>query len=141
VGSLTDLLLDRPVGEPLPCAKAIRAQGSAASISLTCSLQTRRQGRDLHLVLAANQQSVARPSLPLIKAIVRANRWLERRLSGEISSLEELASETGFTKRYVSRILRSAFLAPDVTESILDGLQTPDLTVRSLMASVLGNKL
>ena len=77
---------------------------------------------------------VSRPSLPLIKAVARANGWMERLLSGEISTLEDLASETGFTRRYISRTLRSSFLAPDLTEMILDGLQPPDLTVRRLMA-------
>jgi hypothetical protein len=136
VGALTDLLLERSAKDSLPDAKAIRSQGSTVSVSLTCALQTKRQGRDLRLVLAANQQSFVRPSLPLIKAVVRANSWLERLLSGEILSLEELVSETGFTKRYVSRTLRSAFLAPDITEAILDGVQTPDLTVRNLMGGL-----
>jgi site-specific DNA recombinase len=136
VGALTDLLLERSAGDSLPDAKAIRSQRNTVSVSLTCALQTKRQGRDLRLVLAANQQSVTRPSLPLIKAVVRANSWLERLLSGEILSLEELVSETGFTKRYVSRTLRGAFLAPDITEAILDGVQTPDLTVRSLMGGL-----
>jgi hypothetical protein len=61
-------------------------------------------------------------SHPLIKAVARANSWMERLLSGEVASLEGLASETGFTKRYISQTLRSAFLAPDITERILDGL-------------------
>jgi hypothetical protein len=47
---------------------------------------------------------------------------MERLLSGEVASLEGLASETGFTKRYISRTLGSAFLAPDIRERILDGL-------------------
>jgi site-specific DNA recombinase len=94
----------------------------------------KRRGRDLRRVFsAAQQQSAPRTSIPLIKAVVRANSWMERIISGEISTLEDLASETGFTKRYVSRTLRSAFLAPDITEMILDGLQAPELTVRSLM--------
>jgi hypothetical protein len=58
---------------------------------------------------------------------------MERLVSGEISTLEDLASETGFTVRYISRTLRAAFLAPDITETILDGLPASDLTVRNLM--------
>jgi len=61
---------------------------------------------------------------PLRPTIFTRNRVPDKR---------DLASETGFTKRYISRTLRGAFLAPDITEMILDGLQAPDLTVRKLM--------
>jgi site-specific DNA recombinase len=132
VTPLTDLLLRRPVRAS--DASSPTFQNGIPSISLTCDLNVKRRGRDLRRVFsAAQQQSAPRTSIPLIKAVVRANSWMERIVSGEISTLEDLASETGFTKRYVSRTLRSAFLAPDITEMILDGLQAPELTVRSLM--------
>jgi hypothetical protein len=108
-------------------------QKGDTAISLICDLQLKRRGRDLRQVFGAGQQAVSRPSVPLIKAVFRANSWMERLVSGEISTLEDLASETGFTKRYISRTLRAAFLAPDITETILDGLPASDLTVRNLM--------
>jgi site-specific DNA recombinase len=128
---LTDSLLERPARALLLDATSPLCLNDVTSLSLTCDLHPKRRGRDLRRVFG--QQSVSRPSLPLIKAVARANSWMERLVSGEISTLEDLASETGFTKRYISRTLRSAFLAPDITEMILDGLQAPDLTVRSLM--------
>ena len=131
---LTDLLLGRPSRASSPGATGVHSQGGTAPVSLTCELHTKPRGRDSRLVVTADQQAAPRPSLPLIKAVARANSWMERLLSGEIASLEGLASETGFTKRYISRTLRSAFLAPDITEKILDGLQAPELTVRTLMA-------
>jgi site-specific DNA recombinase len=133
VNSLTDLFLGHPAessslrpGSPIP-------QEGSPSVSLHCELNSKRRGYDLRLVVAPGKEVVSRPSLPLIEAVARANGWMERLLSGEISILEDLASETGFTRRYISRTLRSSFLSPDLTEMILDGLQPPDLTVRRLM--------
>lgn len=36
-------------------------------------------------------------------------------------------------KRYVSRIIRLAFLAPDIVEQIVTGCQPPELTAESLL--------
>jgi hypothetical protein len=36
-------------------------------------------------------------------------------------------------KRYVSRIVRLAFLAPDIVEQIVKGCQPPELTAESLL--------
>jgi site-specific DNA recombinase len=129
--SLSDSLLGRPirVSDSITPAR----HNGLTSISLTSDLHSKRRGRDLRQIFTANHETVSRPSVPLIKAVARANSWMERLVSGEISTLEDLASETGFTKRYISRTLRGAFLAPDITEMILDGLQAPDLTVRKLM--------
>ena len=129
--SLSDSLLRRPirVSDSITPAR----HNGLTSISLTSDLHSKRRGRDLRQIFTADHETVSRPSVPLIKAVTRANSWMERLVSGEISTLEDLASETGFTKRYVSRTLRGAFLAPDITEMILDGLQAPHLTVRKLM--------
>jgi site-specific DNA recombinase len=68
----------------------------------------------------------------LIKAVVRGKEWARRLLNGEAGSLADLARESGVTARYVSRLVRYAFLAPEVTEAILAGSQPAHLTVDSL---------
>ncbi len=131
VNALTNSLLGYPI--PTSNGVVLTHPVDSRSISLISEFHQKRRGRDLRRVFQAGRQPVRRPSLPLIKAVVRATSWMERLVSGEISTLDDLASETGFTKRYISRTLRSAYLAPDITEMILDGLQTSDLTVRTLM--------
>ena len=68
----------------------------------------------------------------LINTLAQAQLWLEQLLSGEVSSLRMVANCAGLSERYVSRIIRCAFLAPDLVEAILQGRQCQGLTVRSL---------
>jgi hypothetical protein len=48
-------------------------------------------------------------------------------------SLNDLAGESGVNDRYTSRILRSAFLAPDIVEAILEGRQPAGMTLDRML--------
>ncbi len=78
-------------------------------------------------------KSQPRPSAVLIKAVTRAHRWRHRLFSGEASSIQAIANEEGLNERYVGRILRLAFFAPDIVEAILDGRQPADLDLDRLL--------
>jgi hypothetical protein len=47
--------------------------------------------------------------------------------------MEELAKEQGVSPSYFARIVRLAYLAPDIVESIIDGKQPLSLTATKLV--------
>jgi hypothetical protein len=67
-----------------------------------------------------------------VKAIAWA-RNLRQRLECDGKSLDELAREDGCSRPYVSSMIRLAYLAPTITQSILQGMQPAQLTLADLM--------
>jgi ParB-like chromosome segregation protein Spo0J len=72
------------------------------------------------------------PKLPLIKAIARAHGWYEKVVQGKAFDMRSLARDAGLTERYVGKVFRCAFLAPDIVEAILAGRQPHDLNFDKL---------
>jgi site-specific DNA recombinase len=64
--------------------------------------------------------------------VARANQWLTELLSGRPTSLTEIGKREGVGKRYVSRIVRLAFLVPAIIEEIAHGQQPSELTAQAL---------
>jgi hypothetical protein len=54
-------------------------------------------------------------------------------ISRDKVSLSGLAEESGVNDRYTSRILRSAFLTPDIVEAILEGRQPAGMTLDKML--------
>lgn len=69
----------------------------------------------------------------LISALVRAEAWKARLLSGSETNINAFAREEGVTRPYVSRLMRVAFLVPDLKRRILDGIQPESLTLQAIM--------
>jgi hypothetical protein len=57
----------------------------------------------------------------LVKALARAWRWQRLIDDGVYSSVTEISEAEEINKRYISRILRLALLAPDIVDTILAG--------------------
>ena len=104
--------------------------------ALRCSWE--RCGQEMRLIVpgVADKGTPPRYDAALIKAIARGHSWHQRLISGKTGSVEALARELGFTKRYVNRIIRCALLAPDIVERILEGRQPPELTLNRLFKDI-----
>ena len=102
-------------------------------ISLTVEAKKKRCGGEVHLVVPPNS-SVSRehPKVPLIKALARAHAWYEKVIQGKAFDMRSLARDAGLTERYVGKVFRCAFLAPDIVEAILAGRQPHDLNFEKL---------
>lgn len=103
-------------------------------MQVSISVRLTRCGGGIRLIVPGESggERTATPNAVLIKAVARAHVWYERLLSGEATSLQAIAREHGVMPRYVRRILRCAFLAPDLVEAILQGRQPPELTLAGL---------
>jgi hypothetical protein len=73
-----------------------------------------------------------RPRSPLVVALARAYRWQRMLDSGEVKSLDELASANGVNRSYIGRILNLAGMAPDIIQAILQGREPSGLALQTL---------
>ncbi|SLN77350.1 hypothetical protein [Roseisalinus antarcticus] len=55
----------------------------------------------------------------LLRAIGRAWAWRRRLERGDVTTIADLAREEGISDRYVSRVIRLAWLAPSVLERLV----------------------
>ncbi len=64
---------------------------------------------------------------------MRAHTIRARLLEEPSLPLKEIAAEQVISSSYVTRLLRLAFLAPDIATAILNGRHPPELTANRLM--------
>lgn len=77
---------------------------------------------------ASNQRKVDNT---LVKALARAFRWKRMLETGEFTTIAELAEREGIAAPYLARVLRLAFLAPDIVEAIFEGGQPEGFSLQS----------
>ena len=69
----------------------------------------------------------------MVKALARAFRWKRLLEDGRYASISEIAAAEKIDRGYVGSILRLTLLAPDIVEAILDGRQSEELGLPSLL--------
>jgi hypothetical protein len=70
----------------------------------------------------------------LTRLLATAHRYWRELKKGEIN-ISELAAREQVSAAWVTRVLRLAFLAPDVTAAILDGRQRADMDAGGIVAT------
>lgn len=73
----------------------------------------------------------------LVRAIVLARSWAQELGRADAPSLRAIAKRENVCPHYARQILPLAFLAPDLVEALLDGRQTPSLSLSGLIAQPL----
>ena len=92
----------------------------------------RRGGRKIVISPFSNHPPLQRPDNALIKALARAHRWQRMVETGECANIADLAKAERINQSYVYRLIRLTLLAPDIVEAILNGQQSPGMTISSL---------
>jgi DNA invertase Pin-like site-specific DNA recombinase len=72
----------------------------------------------------------------LVLAVARGRTWAAALRQGKYADTAEIAGKCELSEAYVRRILRLAFLAPDIVESIAEGRQPRGLTLHRLLGPV-----
>jgi DNA invertase Pin-like site-specific DNA recombinase len=102
---------------------------------LSVLVRLRRTGREIRMVIDGTDTfAVAKPDARLIKLLLRARRFNATLAHGEGVSFAVLAQREGVSRSYFTRLVRLSYLAPDITQAILDGRQPRDLTAEKLLA-------
>ena len=73
------------------------------------------------------------PDPSLVKLLVKALDLRDRLLAGRGASLELIAGRENVNSSYATRLLRLAFLSPEIVRQILDGRHPSTLTARRLL--------
>jgi hypothetical protein len=107
-------------------------------IQLTVEARPQRCGREVRLMVTPAEAGATstRESPALIQALAQGHVWLDQLRRGEARSLRSIAKSVGVSERHVSQVVRSAFLAPDLVEAVLQGRQPAQLTLRRIMKNL-----
>ena len=100
---------------------------------LSVPVRLRRSGREIRMMINRTDSFAAKPDARLIKLLLRARRFNATLAQGEGVPFAALADREGVCRSYFTRLLRLSYLAPDITQAILDGRQPPDLTAEKLL--------
>ena len=101
-------------------------------ITITLPAERRRLSKEKKLIIPAHAPA-SNPDTNLIKAIVRANKWFGMLRDGKAASISDIARSEKLQRSYVSALMPLAFLAPDITQAILEGRQPFGLTLDRLL--------
>ena len=106
-----------------PSTSNIASGASGTTIMLTVSVQLKRCGYAMRLIVTdGNNKQVLRDH-GLIANISKAHQWLALLTSGKMTSIKEIATSEKVDPTHVTRMLHRAFLSPDIVRSILNGTQ------------------
>ena len=108
------------------------AQPAKHPIILDIPIALKRAGTGMKLVVPGARHN-AKCAPGLIRLLLRAFAIQDRLEQNPDLTLQRIAEAEGVSPSYVTRLLRLAYLAPDIVTAIIDGRQPPGLTANTLM--------
>ncbi len=130
-------LLNQGVGEGVVDrnrASNANSDGSEETlIRLSVPASLKRTGKEMKFIVDGVANS-APADTTLIRLLVRSQRIAKRMFEPNCPPLDAVAREERVTASYATRLVRLAFLAPDIVATILAGKQPSGLTANKLMA-------
>ena len=131
-----DIRLRPPQLSALLDAAATLSQGATDDETeiLSVPIRLRRAGREIRMVIDGTDPfDAAKPDARLIRLLLRARRFNATLADSEGVPFAALAQRQGVSRSYFTRLVRLSYLAPEITQAILDGRQPRDLTAEKLL--------
>jgi len=108
-----------------------------ATIEPTVPIQLQRTGQGTKLLLPGNNHSVDRQAEPaMLRLLAQAHNYRTLLPENQGNTIRQLANEVGVSSSYFSRIARLGFLAPSITQDLLQGCYPTDLTAKQLSLEI-----
>lgn len=116
------------------------AGGSTAGLLpiavIECPFHHVRQGRAVRLVVGNTSLTTDASRMAILKAIARARHWYEQITSGEVSSIEQLASIHGVSPRLIHKHMRLVPLSPQRVEGFMSRPESMPISLHDLLTAV-----
>jgi hypothetical protein len=103
------------------------------TLTLHVPFRVAKRGGRKEIQLPEGAANPNRTDSSLVKALARAFRWKRMLDSGEFPTISELAAREGIAPSYMTRIMRLTLLEPNIVDTVLDGMQAPEVTLSRLM--------
>jgi site-specific DNA recombinase len=130
---LTDKGIQIALQLPIPSRNKEQTSALVLRLSHFVPMKVKRRGVEMRIVLDGQLQAPQQVDPALLKALARARCWFEEVASGRVQSLLEIARHEGLPKRYVTRMVRLAFVSPMITEAVAAGRAPAGINLQMLM--------
>ena len=132
--------IDRPgLAATLGISKEnVLACGATGSVCVAVDARFKRLGGETRLILGGTlcDSPAGHPDAKIVEALAHANKWARDFETTAEFSIRKVAAEAGYSETRAFRILRLAYLAPDIVEAILAGRQPRRLSLRAMLQGV-----
>jgi len=106
--------------------RALNLRGSSGCqdvLSVTLPARIARTGRMVRLIDGGRSAVGGNVDNVLVRLVAKGRHWWRLMLSEAGLTVSVIAAREGMTSSYVTRLMRLAFLSPEVLESIMEGRQ------------------
>jgi site-specific DNA recombinase len=116
-----------------PNSVPVTAPSEETLSRLVILASVKRTGKEMKFIVEG-VTNAAPVDTTLIRVLVRGQKIAKRMFEPNCPPLEAVAREEEITASYATRIVRLAFLAPDIVAAILAGKRPAGLTANKLIA-------
>jgi site-specific DNA recombinase len=131
------ITLDRQalIGALGPSHSATTQQSCTSTdpIVLQTDVQLARRGQNKRLIMLGDPQDITDPDARIVALLTKAHGWKDELMCETDLTVSSLGARHGVTRSYITRLLRLAFLAPDITQALLEGNVPLTITADSLL--------